>query len=171
MYRDKRERYLRVTDRIIQTTSRYMLGNLVISVVCGTVYGVTAVILGLPYPLALAVIAAILDLVPSLGATLAGVIIGMVALSVSLEALIVSLIVIVVYQQIENYVLQPTIIGKAAKISGFTVLASVLDSVALRLDRGDHRLSDRGGAANRREESTAGRRARIAAADAAERRR
>jgi predicted PurR-regulated permease PerM len=131
MYREKRERYLRVADRIIQTTSRYMLGNVVISVICGTVYGVTALILGLPYPLALAVIAAVLDLVPNIGATIAGVIIGIVALSVSLEALIVFLIVIVVYQQIENYILQPTIIGKAAKISGFTVLASVLAFGAL----------------------------------------
>jgi predicted PurR-regulated permease PerM len=32
----------------------------------------------------------------------------------------------VVYQQIENYVLQPTIIGKAANVSGFTVIVSVL---------------------------------------------
>ena len=64
LYRDERERFLQVTDRIIQTTSRYMLGNLAISVICGTVYGVTAVILGLPYPLALAVIAGILDLDP-----------------------------------------------------------------------------------------------------------
>ena len=56
LYRDKRKRYLRVTDRIIHTTSRYMLGNLAISVICGTVYGVTALVLGLPYPLALAVI-------------------------------------------------------------------------------------------------------------------
>jgi hypothetical protein len=55
-----------------------------------------------------------------------GVIICIVALSVSLEALIVSLVVMVVYQQIENYILQPTIIGKAAKVSGFTVLARVL---------------------------------------------
>ena len=39
MYRDKRERYLRVTDRIIHTTSRYMLGNIAISLICGTVYG------------------------------------------------------------------------------------------------------------------------------------
>jgi predicted PurR-regulated permease PerM len=126
LYRDKRERYLRVTDRIVDTTSRYMLGNLAISVICGTVYGVTAVILGLPYPLALAVVAAILDLVPNIRAMIAGVIIGIVALSVSLEAMIVFLIVIVVYQQIENYLLQPTIIGKAARISGFTVLANVL---------------------------------------------
>jgi predicted PurR-regulated permease PerM len=50
-----------------------MLGNLAISVICGTVYGVTAVILGLPYPLALAVIAGILDLLPNIGATLASV--------------------------------------------------------------------------------------------------
>jgi predicted PurR-regulated permease PerM len=108
-----------------------MLGNLAISVICGTVYGVTAVILGLPYALALAVIAGILDLVPNIGATIAGVIIGIVALSVSLEALIVFLIVIVVYQQIENYILQPLIIGRAAQISGFTVLASVLAFGAL----------------------------------------
>ncbi len=90
LYQDKRERYLRVTDRIIQTTSRYMLGNLAISVVCGTVYGITAVILGLPYPLALAVIAGILDLIPTIGATTAGIIIAIVALSVSIQALIAS---------------------------------------------------------------------------------
>ena len=36
-----------------------------------------------------------------------------------------------VYQQIENYVLQPTIIGRAARVSGFTVLVSVLAFGAL----------------------------------------
>jgi predicted PurR-regulated permease PerM len=168
MYRDKRERYLRITDRIIHTTSRYMLGNVAISVVCGTVYGVTAVILGLPYPLALAVIAAILDLVPNIGATLAGVLIGIVALSVSLQALIVFLIVIVVYQLIENYILQPTIIGKAAKISGFTVLASVLAFGALfGLIGAIIGVPIAAALQILVEELTAGRRARIAAADAA----
>ena len=128
LYRDNRERYERLTDRIIKTTSRYMLGNVAISVICGTVYGVTAVILGLPHAFALAVIAGILDLIPNIGALLAGIIIGLVALTVSLGALIVFVIVIVivVYQQIENYVLQPTIIGRAARVSGFTVLVSVL---------------------------------------------
>jgi predicted PurR-regulated permease PerM len=131
LYRDTRERYLRVTDRIVRTMSRYMLGNLAISVICATVYGVTAEILGLPYPLALALTAGILDLIPTIGATIAGIIVGIVALSVSLEALIVFAIVMVAYQQIENYALQPTIIGKAAQVSGFTVLASVLAFGAL----------------------------------------
>jgi predicted PurR-regulated permease PerM len=74
LYRDTRDRYVQVTDRIVQTTSRHMLGNLAISVICGTVYGITAATLGLPYPLAIAVIAGILDLVPTIGATIAGVI-------------------------------------------------------------------------------------------------
>ena len=169
LYRDKRERYLRVTDRIIQTTSRYMLGNLAISVVCGTVYGITAVILGLPYPLALAVIAGILDLIPNIGATTAGIIIGIVALSVSVQALIVFLIVIVVYQQIENYILQPTIIGKAAEVSGFTVLVSVLAFGALfGLIGAIIAVPIAAGIQIVVEELTAARRARIAAADAAE---
>jgi predicted PurR-regulated permease PerM len=126
LYRDSRERYERLADRIIKTTSRYMLGNLAISLICGTIYGITAVILGLPHAFALAVIAEILDLIPSIGALLAGIIIGIVALSVSLGALIAFVIVIVVYQQIENYVLQPTIIGRTARVSGFTVIVSVL---------------------------------------------
>jgi predicted PurR-regulated permease PerM len=168
LYRDKRERFLRVTDRIIHTTSRYMLGNLAISVICGTVYGLTALLLGLPYPLALAVIAGILDLVPNIGATIAGVIIGIVALSVSLEALIVFLVVIVVYQQIENYILQPTIIGKAAQLSGFTVLASVLAFGALfGLIGAIIGVPIAAGLQIVAEELTAGRRARIAADDAA----
>ena len=167
LYRGERERFLQVTDRIVQTTSRYMLGNLAISVVCGTVYGITAVILDVPYPLALAVIAGILDLIPSIGATIAGVIVAIVALSVSPAAFVVFLIVMVVYQQIENYILQPTIIGKAARISGFTVLASVLGvRSALRAHRCDHRRADRGrhpdrrGGAHCRQESSHRRRGR-----------
>jgi predicted PurR-regulated permease PerM len=76
-----------------------MLGNLAISVICATVYGTTAVILGVPYPLALAVLAGLLDLIPNIGATIAGIIEGIVALTVSLGALIAFVIVIIVYQR------------------------------------------------------------------------
>jgi predicted PurR-regulated permease PerM len=116
------------------------------------------------------VIAGILDLVPTIGATIAGVIAGIVALSVSVGALIAFVIVIVVYQQIENYILQPTIIGKAAAVSGFTVLVSVLAFGALFGIIGAI-IGVPVAAALQIvvEELTAGRRARIAAADAAER--
>ena len=169
LYRETRERYLDVTDRIVRTTSRYMLGNLAISVVCATVYGVTAAILGLPYPLAIAMIARILDLIPTIWATIAGVIVAIVARSVSLEALIAFAIVMVVYQQIENYVLQPTIIGKAAQVSGFTVLLSVLAFGALFGVIGAIiGVPIAAGLQILVEELTAARRARIAALDAAD---
>ena len=168
LYRDKRERYEQVTDRIIQTTSRYMLDNLAISVICATVYGVTAVILGLPYALALALIAGILDIIPNIGSLLAGIIIGLVALSVSLGALIVFVIVILVYQQVENYILQPTIIGRVTHVSGFTVIVSVLvfgslfgivgAIIGVPIAAAIEIVVD---------EATASRRARIAAVDAA----
>jgi len=168
LYRDKRERYDEVTNRIIRTTSRYMLGNLAISVICGTVYGLTAVILGLPYALALALIAGILDIIPNIGSLLAGIIIGIVALSVSLAALIAFVIVILVYQQVENNILQPTIIGKVTHVSGFTVIVSVLvfgtlfgiigAIIGVPIAAAIEIVLD---------EATAARRARIAASDAA----
>ena len=170
MYRDKRERYLRVTDRIIHTTSRYMLGNVAISVVCGTVYGVTAAILGLPYPLALAVIAAILDLVPNIGATLASVIIGIVALSVSLERL--DRLPDRDRRLPADRELHPAADDHRKGSPGLRLhRAHERPRVrgALRADRGDHRRADRSRVPNRLEELTADRRARIAAADAAER--
>ena len=119
-------RWSGIWDDIVTSTSRYMIGNIAISVICAVTYGVTAVILGVPYALALAVIAGVLDLIPNIGAFLAGVIIGAVALTVSTTAVVVFVIVILVYQQVENYILQPTIIGKAADLSGFLVIVSVL---------------------------------------------
>jgi predicted PurR-regulated permease PerM len=115
-----------IGEQVITTTSRYMIGNIVISIICATIYGITAVLLGLPYALALAVIAGVLDLIPNIGSLIAGIIIGIVALTVSPAALVIFVVVILVYQQFENYVLQPTIIGKAADISGFLVILSVL---------------------------------------------
>jgi predicted PurR-regulated permease PerM len=168
MYADTRDRYLQVTDRIIQTTSRYMLGNLAISVICGLVYGITALILGVPYPLALALIAGLLDLIPSIGATIAGVLVVLVALSVSPGTAIAFLIVIVLYQQVENYVLQPTIIGRAAEVSGFTVLVSVLAFGSLfGLIGAVIGVPIAAAIQTITQELTASRRARIAAADAA----
>ena len=83
-------------------------------------------------------------------------------------ALIVFVVGILVYQRVESYILQPTIIGKAARISGFTVLASVLAFGALfGLIGAIIGVPVAAALQILVEELTAGRRARIAAADAA----
>src|SRR3954454_2432408 len=119
-------RLQRVAPAIVTAVSRTMLGNIAISVVCGTIYGLAAWALGLPFPLALAFIAGFLDLIPMVGATIAGVILVLAALTQGVTAAVIMLVIVLVYQQVENYVLQPTILGKAADFSGFFVSSSVL---------------------------------------------
>jgi predicted PurR-regulated permease PerM len=167
IYRERRDRYQQVTDRIIRASSRYMLGNVAISLICAATYGVTAAILGLRYAFALALFAGLLDMIPNVGALIAGAVIGVVALSVSTGAAIVFVIVMLVYQQFENYVLQPTIIGSAVNVSGFTVIVSVLIFGALFGVVGAIIGVPIAAAIQIiLEEVTAGRRARIAANDA-----
>ena len=119
-------RLQRILPAIVTAVSRTMLGNIAISIICGTIYGLSAWALGLPFPLALAFIAGFLDLIPMVGATIAGAILVLAALTQGVTEAVIMLAIVLVYQQVENYVLQPTILGKAADVSGFFVMASVL---------------------------------------------
>jgi predicted PurR-regulated permease PerM len=119
-------RLQRIVPAVTAAVSRTMIGNIVISIICGTIYGLSAWALGLPFPLALALIAGFLDLVPMVGATVAGAILVLTALTQGVTEAVIMLVIVLVYQQVENYVLQPTILGKAADVSGFLVIASVL---------------------------------------------
>jgi predicted PurR-regulated permease PerM len=119
-------RLQRVWPAVITVVSRSMLGNIAISIICGTIYGLSAWALGLPVPLALAFISGFLDLIPMVGATVAGTILVLAALTQGVTAAVIMLAIVLIYQQFENYVLQPTILGKAADVSGFFVMASVI---------------------------------------------
>ena len=118
--------WLDTTERIITAVSRTMLGNIAISIICGTIYGLSAWALGTPYPVVMGIVAGLLDMVPMVGATVAGAILVLASLTQGLAAALIMLAIVLVYQQFENYVLQPTILGKAADVSGFTVIASVM---------------------------------------------
>jgi predicted PurR-regulated permease PerM len=119
-------RWHRTSERIITAVSRTMLGNIAISVICGTIYGLSAWALGTPFPLVMGIVAGLLDMIPMIGATLAGTILVLATLTQGLTPALIMLAIVLVYQQFENYVLQPTILGKAADVSGFTVIASVM---------------------------------------------
>jgi predicted PurR-regulated permease PerM len=118
-------------ERITRTIGRYALGAVAIAAIAGTVQGTAAWLLGVPFALALGIIAGLLGLIPQIGATLAAVILSLVALTVGWPQALVMLAVCIGYQQVENYVLQPTIQGRAAEISGFFVIASVVIGAAL----------------------------------------
>ena len=118
-------------ERVTRTIGRYAIGAIVIAGIAGTVQGTAAWLLGVPFALALGIIAGLLGLIPQLGATLAAVLLSLVALTQGVPQALAMLVICIVYQQVENYVLQPTIQGRAADISGFFVIASVIVGAAL----------------------------------------
>jgi predicted PurR-regulated permease PerM len=119
-------RWRPVLEESIRAVSSSLIGNVAISVVAGTVAGVSAWLLGLPFPMVLAVIAGLLDLIPQVGATIAAVILTAVALTVSTEAAIVMVVVQLIYQQLENYVVYPIVYREAVELSPFTTIVAVL---------------------------------------------
>ena len=121
-----RPRWERVLAGITRTIRGYVTGNLLISLIAGLVAYVTLFALGVPYALPLAVLVAVLDLVPLVGATLATVVAAGVALSEGLFPCLVVLAVFIVYQQVENHFLQPLIYGRTVELSPLMVLISIL---------------------------------------------
>jgi predicted PurR-regulated permease PerM len=121
-----RPRWRNVGRRIAQTVSGYVTGNLLLSLIAGTSTTVVLLILGVPFPLALGLLVAILDLIPLAGATLAGVLLVTVGLLTSVTAGIVLLVFFVLYQQLENHVLQPLVYGRTVQLSPLVVLIAIL---------------------------------------------
>jgi predicted PurR-regulated permease PerM len=118
-------------ERITRTIGRYAIGAIVIAMIAGTVQGTAAWLLGVPFALALGIVAGLLGLIPQVGATIAALLLSLVALTQGIPQAVAMLAVAIAYQQLENYVLQPTIQGRAAEISGFFVIASVIVGAAL----------------------------------------
>jgi predicted PurR-regulated permease PerM len=121
-----RPRWARVFDGINRTVGGYVTGNLLISLVAGTVAAVTLMAAGVPYALPLAVIVAILDLVPLVGATVALVVCGVAALSEGVVQCVIVVVVLLVYQQVENHVLLPVVYGRTVDLSPLAVLVALL---------------------------------------------
>src|SRR3954463_6119710 len=123
---ESEERWRDVGQRVAQTVSGYVTGNLLISVIACTATSIVLAIMGVPYALALGLVVAILDLIPLAGATLAAIIVGTVAFLTSITAGVVVVVFFVVYQQLENHLLQPLVYGRTVQLSPLAVLIAVL---------------------------------------------
>jgi predicted PurR-regulated permease PerM len=117
----------RLFDRIAATVGNYVAGALVQATIAGATAWIMLMILGVPYALPLAVVVFLLDLVPLVGATLGAIIVGVVTLFTHFPTVTIIWIVFsVVYQQVENTVIQPRIQARAVAVHPFVVLVSVL---------------------------------------------
>jgi predicted PurR-regulated permease PerM len=123
---EKQPRWRKVGADIYKTIGGYVSGNLTISLIAGVVSTGVLLGVGVPYAVALGLLVAILDLIPLAGATIAATIVSTVAFLDSTTSGVIVLVFFIVYQQLENHVLQPIVYGRTVQLSPLAVLIAVL---------------------------------------------
>ena len=122
-----RPRWRRIGTEIYRTVGGYVTGNILISVIAGVASAIVLFSLGSDYAIALAVVVAVLDLIPLAGATLAAVLVSTVAfVELGWVKGVIVIVFFIVYQQLENHILQPIIYGRTVQLTPLVVLVSVL---------------------------------------------
>jgi predicted PurR-regulated permease PerM len=116
----------RILEQAAGAVSGYIGGNLAISAICGVTTFVVLVILGMPYAAPLALLVAVLDLIPLVGATLGGALLVIVGLFVEPWKAVVLLVFVLIYQQVESNVLQPMVYSQAVQLNGLVILIALL---------------------------------------------
>lgn len=125
-------RIRRAVDRIATAVGNYVGGALLQATIAGITTFIVLTILGVPFAAPLAVLTALFDLIPLVGATIGALLVGIVTVFHDFPvATIVWLIWAVAYQQVENTMIQPQIQRRAVEVHAFVVLVSVLFGATL----------------------------------------
>ena len=120
-----------VLDDIAKSVTGYVIGNFATSLIAGVVCAITLSVLGVPFAIVFGVWVALVDLLPLVGGLLAGVPTVAFAFLHSPAAGIITAIVFLVYQQVENHLLNPIIMSRTVRLNPLWVLLSVLAGAEL----------------------------------------
>jgi predicted PurR-regulated permease PerM len=121
------ERLEATVNRITTAVGNYVGGALAQATIAGITAFIVMKILGIPFAGPLAVLVGVADLIPLVGATLAAILVGIVTLFADFPIdTIIWVIWAVVYQQLENSVIQPQIQRRAVDLNPFVTLVAVL---------------------------------------------
>jgi predicted PurR-regulated permease PerM len=121
----------RIGEDCARAVTGYMAGNLVISVIAGVSTWLFLTIVGVPFAGVLGLWVGFADLLPLVGATIGAIPTIAIAFLDSSGAGIAMLIFYIVYQQIENHLLQPVVMSRTVNLNPLLVLLSVLVGVEL----------------------------------------
>jgi predicted PurR-regulated permease PerM len=129
---ERARRMRRIAGDISDAIAGYVFGNFVISILAGLVTFVTLRILGVPFATPLAILFGFFDLIPLVGATLGGILVGIVVAFTHFPVgLIVWAAVLILYQQIENNLIQPYVYGRAVQLHPLIVIVAILIGASL----------------------------------------
>jgi predicted PurR-regulated permease PerM len=125
-------RYRQLIIDINHAVAKYVLGNIVISVLATVATWIVLMILGVPYALSLGFVVGFFDLIPLVGATLGAIVVSLATLTVDFPvATIVWIAFIIVWQRFEDYVVQPLVYGRALHVNPIVTIVAVLAGASL----------------------------------------
>lgn len=134
---DKLERHKTLVKRMYRVVTGFVNGQLTVAAIAAVctliILLILSATLGLPTNLAvpLSVIIFFSGMIPMIGATIGAAVVALVLLFNSPTAALIFLIYFIVYQQIENNMIAPTIQSKSVELSALTILAAILIGVSL----------------------------------------
>jgi predicted PurR-regulated permease PerM len=130
--RSRRARVALLGDEILSRIGGYVAGNLLISLIAGVTAYIFLLIVGVPYALALALLVAITDLIPLVGATIGAVFVTAISFFSGLWVGIATATYFVIYQQVENYVVQPRVMKRSVDVQpAVTIIAALIGGALL----------------------------------------
>jgi len=106
-------------------------GQLIIALTFGTMLGISAWALGIPYAASIGVIGAVLEIVPYVGGAITIIVTGLVALSVGIPQLVGILIVYTILVNLESHILAPVLFGRVVGLPSVAILLALLAGVEL----------------------------------------
>ncbi len=131
------ERHRSVVRKMYRVVVGFVNGQMFVAAIASTLTLIVILLLSLAFPLPanlalpLAAIVFLTGLIPMIGATIGATIITLILLLNDVTAAIIFLIYFIVYQQVENNFISPTIQSKKVELSALTVLIAILIGVSL----------------------------------------
>jgi len=127
----KKELYYNIFTQVELKLGSWVRGMLILMLAVGLLSYLGYALIGLPFAIALGVIAAILEIIPSIGPLLTSIISIIVGLAVSPAHALGAFIVGILVQQLENNLLVPKVMQKTTGINPIVTILSIL--IGLRL--------------------------------------
>jgi predicted PurR-regulated permease PerM len=123
----ERDRMRRILDSTANAVGGYVQGALTIALIAGIQAFIVLEILGVPFAAPLAVLAGLASLIPLVGASAAAIVIGLVTLFNDFPTdTIIWAVWAIIYQQIENTIIQPQVQRRTVQVQPIIVLIAVL---------------------------------------------
>lgn len=129
---ERQHRVLAVWELAITKTGAYISSRVLLALISAAFHWAVFVLLGLPSALALGLwVGVISQFIPAIGTYIAGTLPVLVALGVDPGKSLIVIAAVVIYQQIENYLLQPRITAQTLDLHPGVSITAVLAGTSL----------------------------------------